>query len=130
MLISSAGGKETGKCDSRLPSKLTYITVQEFHLQMAPAQAYATPLHERSSVSVNSLLPLLGKCVPFFLLVPIQNYFPFFVWLSYYSLLFSFHYFSSLHFKSIIGQEHILFVILSGFKENSGEGRCRGGFLN
>ena len=33
-------------------------------------------------------------------------------------------------FKSIIGQEHILFVILSGFKENSGEGRCRGGFLN
>ena len=45
---------------------------------MPPAQAYATPLHERSSVSVNSLLPLLGKCVPFFLLVPIQNYFPFF----------------------------------------------------
>ena len=56
VLISSAGGKETGKCDSRLPCKHTYITVQEFHLQMAPAQAYATTLHECSSVSVNSFL--------------------------------------------------------------------------
>ena len=37
VLISLSGGKEAGKCDSKLDFKHAYMTIQEFNLQMIPA---------------------------------------------------------------------------------------------